>query len=91
MNGDVDVDSRMLMNEMRFGQSKTHLVGDFVDGLLAALGVAGRDGLLDVVVAVCDGHVFLDVHRVEDVCAGGGRAHLELVCGGVVGGGELHS
>ena len=54
------------------------LIGELVDGELPADGHGLWLGLDQVVVPVGDGHVLVDVARVQDVVPGRRHRHLEV-------------
>ena len=56
-----------------------YLVGELVDGQLPGDGHGLGDGLDEVVVAVGDGHVLVDVARVQHVVARRRDRHLDTV------------
>ena len=67
------------LREARLSRGLPELVRQLVDGELLGHGEGAGDGLDDVVVAVRDGHVLVDVGGVEHVRPGGGDGDGQLV------------
>ena len=71
--------SNVHLSKAGLGHGFSQLVGQLVDRQLLGHRQCLGDCLDDVVVAVSDGHVLVDVGRVEDVRPGGGDGDCEGV------------